>query len=158
MLDTENKLAWCAEGEKAEQRFAGRLLGGNVSVFNNPAKVTDKFTHDLFIILPSDLKTIRTRFNTADRYGIDPRTAITINVKDLERYKQFYPHIVIIFDIDFGDFQSVRITNLREIKRAIKLGMAKPHTYLKRVDDTQGNGKESYVLDALWFSEIGDGK
>ena len=72
MIDNEDKSYWCHLGEQAEQRFAAPLIGG-CSVFINPAKAENKFTHDFFIVMPCDLKTIRTRFNTADRYGIDSK-------------------------------------------------------------------------------------
>lgn len=154
MISNEDKKTWCELGEKAEQRFAGSAFKSNVVVFPNPSKVTNPFAHDFYIMQPADLKTIRTQFRTADRYGISPDTAITLNVKDIERYTKLYPHIVLIFDIDYPNFKSVRYTTLREIKRAIKLGKAKLHEYQSRIDDVRGNAKSSYVLDALWFSEL----
>jgi len=150
----EDKSAWCEEGVKAEVRFAGPLLESGCTVFQNPAKRSDKYSHDFFFVAPCDLKTIRTRFQTANRYGFDPKTAITLNCKDLQRYLDNYPHIVIIFDIDYGDFQSIRYANLREIRQVVQRGLAIKHTYEQRVDDTKGNARDSYVLDALWFREL----
>lgn len=150
----EDKQAWCEKGAEAEVKFAGPVIGSGCAVMANPAKSENKYTHDLFLVLPSDLKTIRTRFNTADRYGIPSKTAFTLNKKDVDRYAQKYPHIVLIFDIDYGDFKSIRYAPLREIQRAIQLGKAKLHVYLNRVDDTSGNAKDSYVMDAMWFKEL----
>lgn len=96
----------------------------------------------------------KTQINTADRYGIPAKTAITINRKDIERYSAKYPNIVLILDIDFGDWRSIRYAPLRDIKRAIRRGAAKLHAYQNRTEDTRGNAKESYVLDALWFPEF----
>ena len=154
-VSNEDKRAWCELGAQAEVRFAGPVFASGCAVMMNPAKTESKFSHDLFLTLPADLKTIRTRFNTSGRYGIDSKTAFTLNVKDIQRYSSLYPHIVLIFDIDYGDFKTIRYASLREIKRAIKLGKAKLHTYKDRLDDTSGNARDSYVLDATWFQELG---
>jgi hypothetical protein len=154
VIDRQDKQAWCEAGALAETKIAGPLLPRGGALMLNPAKRYDKYTHDLFITLPSDLKTIRTRFNTAHRYGIDPRSAITLNVKDIERYAEHYPNIVLVFDVDFGDYKRFCYSHLREIQRAIKAGAAKLHTYRERVNDTQGNAKASYVLDAEWFPQL----
>jgi hypothetical protein len=153
MIDPQDKPAWCKAGADAEQRMAGPLLPRGGALMMNPAKAADPYTHDLFIMLPSDLKTIRTRFETAHRYGIDPRSAITINVKDVERYTQKSPTIVIVFDVQFEDYRRLCLAPLREIRRAIKLGKAKLHEYQNRRDDDRGNAKASWVLDAEWFPE-----
>lgn len=149
----EDKQAWCEAGQQAEVRFAGPLFSG-VSILQNPAKSLDKYTHDFYMMVPSDLKTIRTRFNTADRYGIQAATAFTLNKKDVDRYKEKYPHIIIIFDIDYGDYKTLRYAPLREIQRAIFYDKAKLHTYIHRVGDTAGNAKESWVMDSKWFREL----
>lgn len=154
MVTNEDKDVWCRRGEEAEQRFAGPALPCGGAVFANPAKLHDKYTHDLFIVLPADLKTIRTQFRTASRYGIPPESAITVNKKDIDRYMSLYPHIVLVFDIDFPGFRSRRYAPLADIVKAIKRGHARLHTYNNRVDDERGNAKESYVLDALWFREL----
>jgi hypothetical protein len=120
----------------------------------NPAKARDRYTHDIFVTLPGDLKTIRTRFNTASRYGIDPRSAITLNVKDVERYQRLYPTIVIVFDVRFADYSRLCYATLRQIALAIKSGKARRHEYQGRVGDTQGNATASWVLDAEWFPEL----
>ena len=157
MESTENKLFWCDIGAEAEKRFAAPMLGA-CSVFLNPAKIENKYTHDFFIVMPCDLKTIRTRFNTSSRYGVNSKTGFTINKKDIERYSEKYPDIIIIFDIDYGDFQTVRYASLSDLKRAIRSGYAKLHEYQNRVDDVSGNAKSSYVMDALWFKEFGGKK
>ena len=154
MISNEDKQTWCNRGVEAEERFAGPAFSSGCAVFQNPAKLENKYSHDMFFVSPSDLKTIRTRFLTAGRYGFDPKTAITLNQKDVVRYSEKYPHIIIVFDIDYGDFKSTRYAQLSDIKRAIKTGFAKLHTYQHRVGDTHGNAKDSYVLDALWFREL----
>lgn len=150
----EDKKAWVELGTKAEAHFSMPIFKGGVTVFTNPAKAENKFTHDLFFVQPADLKTVRTPFRTADRYGIPSKTAITLNKKDVDRYREKYPHIVIIFDVEYPDFKSIRYASLREINYLIDVGLAKLHTYINRVDDQSGNAKESYVLDATWLEEM----
>lgn len=149
----EDKKAWCEYGDQIEVEFVSKMLASKCSVFMNPAKSESKVTHDLFIVMPSDLKTTRTRFRIADRYGILSHSAITLNKKDVDRYADIYPHI-IIFDVKYEDFSCVCYAPIREIKKAIRRGVAKLHTYINRVNDTQGNAKESWVLDSMWFKEI----
>jgi hypothetical protein len=151
MISNENKSWWVRAGAAAESSFAGPVFGSGCAVIANPAKFENPYSHDLFMMIPADLKTVRTQFRTADRYGISPRTAITINKKDIERYERLYPHIVIIFDIDIPEFKSTRYAALREVRKAINAGMAKLHVYQHRVGDVMGN-----VLDATWFPEIGE--
>jgi hypothetical protein len=153
MPHNEDKQAWCDVGQAAEVKFAGPLFSG-VSILQNPAKSFDKYTHDFYMMMPCDLKTIRTRFNTSDKYGIPPFTAFTLNKKDVDRYSEKYPHIIIIFDIDYGDYKTLRYATLREIQRTIGLGKAKLHTYLHRVGDNSGNAKESWVMDSKWFKKL----
>jgi len=154
MIDRQDKDAWVTAGAEAEQRMAGPLLPRGGALMMNPAKRHDPYTHDLFITLPSDLKTIRTRFATADRYGIPSRSAITLNAKDVERYRELYPTIVIVFDVDYGDYRRLCWATLREIARAISKGVARLHEYRDRVGDERGNARASWVMDAEWFPEL----
>lgn len=153
LISPQNKDYWCEVGAKVESNLFGKHLSG-CAFMANQGKAVDKYAHDGFILKPADIKTIRTRFETADRYGIPSRSAFTLNRKDLLRYKELYPLIDIIFDIDYGDYKTIRIANLREINAVVKDGRAKLHTYQHRVNDTAGNAKESYVLDAEWFMEL----
>lgn len=152
----EDKSYWVKHGSNAEAQFAGPVFQSGCAVIANPAKLNDIYSHDLFLMVPADLKTIRTPFRTADRYGISSRTAITINRKDIERYEKYYPHIVLVFDISYPEFRSIRYAPLRDIRKAIKAGIARLHSYQNRVQDEHGNAKDSYVLDATWFAELGE--
>lgn len=153
-MNTEDKKAWCEAGAKSEMLFTEKMLDSGFGVMCNPAKKGDPYTHDFYLTLPSDLKTIRTRFRTADRYGIPPFSAITLNVKDVDRYIKLYPHIVIIFDVDYGDYKRLCYAPLRQIYDLIKSGKAVRHIYQNRVDDKLGNARDSYVLDAEWFTRM----
>ena len=148
-------------GAAAERTLAGRVFPSGIAMFGNPGKAKDKYTHDAFIVFQADIKTVRTRFYKAgELHGIPPVSAVTLNVKDVERYKSLYPSIHIVFDIDypaedtFPAFKSVRLASLTLILKYIEKGKAKLHTYYQRADDASGNGKASYVLDAAWLREI----
>ena len=163
-MDTEDKQSWCDYGDDAERHFvAGRLfdigLGGHI----NPQKKTNPYVHDMFVQFPSDIKTVRTPlFKSMELYGIDPQYAITFNHKDAERYKEFYPNIIVIFDIwwkncslniggqDYAvkDMHLTAAGFLHDIRTAIVKSGSCRIDYSRRVEDTSGNAKSSWVLDA----------
>jgi hypothetical protein len=169
-MDTEDKQSWCSYGEDVEKSFAGiRLPSLGLGGFVNPQKAKDKYTHDLFVQFPCDLKTVRTPFFKAkEMFGIDPQYAVTFNEKDGTRYSELYPNIIVIFDISWDDCGKVingvqynvkpmHLTVsgfLKDIKRAIVAsGLAKVD-YARRVNDTQGNAKRSWVFDARHLQKI----
>ena len=152
-VSNEDKIAWCIRGAEQEKAFVRRTFSG-CRFAMNPAKDCDPYTFDLMLTVPCDLKTITTRFRMADAlYGISSISAITLNVKDIERYKA-HPHMVIVFDVDYGDFKRVCKATMPEIRRLIDMGKARLHTYKARVDDKAGNAKDSYVFDSLWFQPL----
>jgi hypothetical protein len=169
-MDTENKQEWCDYGDDAERIFAaGRLfqlgLGGHI----NPQKKTNPYVHDLYVQFPSDLKTVRTPlFKSMELYGIDPQYAVTFNHKDAERYKDLYPNIIVIFDIlwnechkEFGgvkyqvaDMHLSVAGFLSDIRNAIIKSGSHRIDYARRVEDTSGNAKSSWVFDARHLQQI----
>lgn len=163
---TEDKLDWCERfGEHAEMAFAiDRMHHLGVPCYLNPQKAQDKYTHDLCSIFPSDLKTVRTPlFKAREIYGIDPQYAVTFNKKDAQRYRKHYPNIVVIFDVQWEGaecskeiggtlyrVEPMRLTAagfLSDIASAIKASGSHVITYQRRVNDEQGNAKESFVFD-----------
>lgn len=169
-MDTEDKQVWCDYGDDAERHFvAGRLfdlgLGGHI----NPQKKTNPYVHDMFVQFPSDLKTVRTPlFKSMELYGIEPQYAVTFNHKDAERYKELYPNIVVIFDIwwkncasniggqDYAvkDMHFTVAGFLSDIRNAIVKSGSHRIDYTRRVGDTNGNAKFSWVLDARHLQKI----
>ena len=169
-MDTENKQEWCDYGDDAERSFAaGRLfqlgLGGHI----NPQKKTNPYVHDLYVQFPSDLKTVRTPlFKSMELYGIDPRYAVTFNHKDAERYKELYPNIIVIFDIlwnnchkdlsgvkyQVADMHLTVAGFLSDIRNAIVKSGSHRIDYARRVEDTNGNAKSSWVFDARHLQQI----
>jgi hypothetical protein len=165
MIDTEDKLAWCEKfGVETEVNFAlGRMHEFGLPTYLNPAKRNDKYTHDLCTIFQTDLKTVRTPlFKSQEMFGIDPQYAVTFNVKDGIRYSELYPNIVVIFDVEWQrqcsmviggvnyEVQPMHQTHvgfLSDIRNAILKSGNKKIQYAKRMNDTQGNAKESFVFD-----------
>lgn len=165
MIDTEDKLAWCEKfGVETEVNFAlGRMHEFGLPTYLNPAKRNDKYTHDLCTIFQTDLKTVRTPlFKSQEMFGIDPQYAVTFNVKDGIRYSELYPNIVVIFDVEWQrqcsmviggvnyEVQPMHQTHvgfLSDIRSAILKSGNKKIQYAKRMNDTQGNAKESFVFD-----------
>ena len=152
--NNEDKLAWCEHGDNLEKEFVIKSFDSGISLLRNPAKHENKYTHDLFAVFPSDLKSIKTQFNTADRYGIPRDYAITINEKDIKRYQEKYPNIVLLLDIEYPSYKGVRFASINRITKLIGMDKAKKHDYIHRVDDKNGNAKSSYVFDLRWFDEI----
>ena len=65
-------------------------MGWGISM--NPAKQSDKYTHDLIGMVPMDSKSIRTRWRESERlFSIPSEYAISITVKDLKRYNAAIP-------------------------------------------------------------------
>jgi hypothetical protein len=164
-FDTEDKLAWCEKfGTENELNFAiSKMHDVGLPTYVNPAKKTDKYTHDLFTIFPSDLKTVKTPlFKAKELFDIDPQFAVTFNLKDGLRYTKLYPNIIVIFDVEWKDqcsmiiggnkyevqpMHQIHVGFLKDIKNAIIKNGNKKITYSKRVNDNKGNAKESFVFD-----------
>lgn len=153
--DLQDKAAWCQFGDAQELAFLAETWASNIAVFRNPAKLDDPFAHDLFAVFPADLKSIRTPFATADRYGLDPRFAVTINAKDVQRYSQKQPAMMVLLDVRFPWHQAIHVAQIGHLQAATVNGRAKLHHYLQRVDDKQGNAKSSWVYDCRWFPVLG---
>lgn len=164
-LPTEDKAAWCEAGAKAEVEFARRLRKFGFSGGINIEKDDDPFAHDLFVTVPSDLKTVRTPlFMARELYGLDPQYTVTFNVKDGQRYAKLYPNILVIFDVkwDVTEWNDKKVEPmhrtyagfLSDIRRAIKAAGVQKIRYQRRISDTGGNAKESFVFDVRLLSEF----
>jgi len=105
--------------------------------------------------MPCDLKTLTTPWIYSERmFGIPPTYAISINRKDLRRYYQLYPNIIIILDVQYPDYQAAHWTDLDRLKIFVKSGKVQLHKYQTRIDDDQGNAKDSYIFDVRWFPKL----
>ena len=151
-IDLEDKLAWCEAGAAAEGDFVAQanIVGWGIGL--NPAKQTDKFTHDLMGMVPMDLKSIRTQWRESERlFGIPSEYAISINLKDLKRYKQLYPNILVILDVRWSGKYMLTIPRAQAL---LNQGKAHRHQYKGRVDDERGNAKDSLVFDLRDLDEV----
>jgi len=154
---TEDKLAWCEAGAAAEGDFVAQanIVGWGVSL--NPGKLQDKYTHDFMGYVPMDLKSIRTQWRESERlFGIPPEYAVSVNVKDLRRYRDKYPNILIVLDVRWAGRYMLTVPRAQWLLRE---GRAKRHEYQNRQDDEAGNAKDSLIFDLRDLDEVicGDG-
>ncbi len=180
-IDTEDKMKWCREGEIYENQFVDFMTRySHITLSINPEKKTNPLAPDLLV--PGygvcDLKSQRTPFFTANKYGIEPRDAITLNMKDVIRYRKLYPEIGIFFWINWQNNKvpnnrfkpieykwGVYFTSIKTILSFIDDGVAKTHEYERRKESTatkmkewgmnsQKNAITSYVLDCNWLQPL----
>lgn len=163
--DTEDKSWWLQHGENLEFDFVTKcrnLLGLEISI--NPQKQMDKTAPDLvFEGCLADLKTQNTPFFTSSRYGIDPRFCVTFNRKDFERYSAMYPEIIIFFWVDwkqltYKEMSTSHLVGVFKVGfqqlREMVAGGAPEHAYLRRINDTAGNAKTSFLFDVRNMSNL----
>lgn len=148
--DLQDKEAWCEFGESLEREFLEGCWISGASVARNLEKKWNKYTFDCTLTVPADVKHVGTEFRTAYRYGVDPKWAVTLNNKDVKRYAEKYPGIVIIFNVQHKLYQGVHFAPLSQIKKIIESGAVKTHFYLQRQGDLK-NASHSWVLDIRWF-------
>ena len=169
-MNNEDKLAWCEYGEKTEYLFSQqKLFDLGLAGHVNLAKKENPYAHDLFVQFPVDLKTITTPlFMAQEMYDLDPQYTATFNHKDAVRYKNLYPNIIIIFDVNWkdlsreinGNVYTVAPMNITvagfvsDVSRAVRKCGNKKITYKNRIEDQIGNAKESWVFDIRHLHKI----
>jgi len=169
--DNQNKTAWVEayglvkETEFVEKNLPLVPLQGRI----NPAKKHNKFTNDLEVIFPSELKTIDTPFFKSGEmfagFGpFDPQYTATFNKKDYDKYKVEQPDwFTIFFHLHFvghkcaltirgreykvNPIDRIYIVQFFYLKALIESGKAPLHKYGERQNDQQGNAKDSYIID-----------
>ena len=171
-ISNEDKGYWIEWGEKKERDFCEKMAPYlKIQARRNPERKYDKFAPDLEIlqdgkITKAELKYRETPFFTAGKYKMKPQTTFTFNKKDYERYteKKFvdkYGDIPIYIwihwktlsgnGIKVNPFGGVWLGSSLGIKRIIDTKSSPLHKYKYRVDDKEGNAKESYLLDVSFF-------
>lgn len=178
-INTEDKMRWCKEGELYEKIFVDQMCKHtHLQISINPEKESNPMAPDLFV--PGyglcDLKAQRTPFFTAGRYGISPSDAITLNMKDVIRYRELYPEIGIFFWINWLNNQAsnnrfkpvsykwgIYFATISEVLGFIDKGIAKTHEYEHRKQqvvnsklnsfgmNNEKNATKSFVLDSKWL-------
>lgn len=166
--DLQNKGAWCEHGLSKEYVFVEKY-GHKLGLIINPEKGTNKYAPDLchFLVTElSDLKTQNTPFFTAGKYGYDPQYTVTFNKNDADRYRSEYPEIDIYFWVDWVAVRYFKqSTDIRYCDTDIRVkpmyGVWKVafkdldeiiknsplHEYQERINDNQGNAKESFLIN-----------
>ncbi len=157
----QDKGVWCKAGASKEEGFVG-LYGKKLNLKINPEKENDPYAPDLVNTrngLLADLKIQNTPFFQAKaRFGLDPQYTVVFNKKDKLRYKAKYPDIEIYFAVDWQAIKFVSAKTIEVLpmvgvwfipfgKLDVLLKSAPLHEYVQRMGDTQGNARESYVLD-----------
>ncbi|KQQ94955.1 hypothetical protein [Massilia sp. Leaf139] len=163
--DTEDRGWWYLHGAAMEKEFVKLCrtkFGLDAEI--NPAKDEDPCAPDLMVNGGlADLKSQRTPFYTARRFGIDPRYAVTFNRKDYERYKAYYSDISIYFWLDWTETSSrwgtvdyyggIFHLPFSDVAALIEAG-APEHSYQHRVGPGDPNAKSSFILDIRKFTAL----
>jgi hypothetical protein len=120
----------------------------------NPEKKDNKYVFDLLYNgEPADLKTVRTPFFTAWKYRLNPSKTVTLNIKDIVRYKK-YENFTIVFWVNWqaqtkygttvDTIDGVWCYTMDDLRSLLPLPT---HSYQKRTNDTKGNAKDSVVIE-----------
>jgi cold shock CspA family protein len=164
---TEDKFAWCLEGEKLEEAFVREIvpkIGRNLII--HPDKKYKPTSIDLYnpdTKEISDLKTQNTPFFTSTRFGFDPTYTVTFNKKDYNRYKKVYPNAIIYWYVKWNQltWKNLSVQPLEGVwevpfcvmAKAIETGHAYLHVYENRKNDDE-NAKDSYLFDLRGFNRL----
>lgn len=166
--DLQDKKTWCKTGETLEVEFLKKFgdkfdLRANEEKSNNPT--LPDFIHNgtsRYV----DLKTQNTPFFSASKYQQNRQYAVTFNNIDLQRYRELYPRITVIFHviweatkIKYDDGRTFEVRPMSGIWAATIEHISKHctadkyHAYQQRVSDNKGNAKGSFVLDLRCLTE-----
>ena len=147
-ISNEDKASWCQQGLNWEHDFVANKNFRDISIEMNNDKESNPYTYDMKGLFPCDLKTIHTPWKYAPRmFGIPSDFAISINHKDLSRYRELYPNIILILDVQYPNYKNTHWANLHLLRQLILNNKAFLHEYKNRINDTNGNAKNSYVFD-----------
>lgn len=171
MHDTEDKNWWVIEGRRKEDIFVQEVAPQlKINAIINPDKKTNPYGPDLIVDgAIADLKCQETPFfKSYSLYRIPNQYAVTFNYKDYINYRKNYPNIVLFFWIYWKELEkivgSVTYTvkpmsgiwkvNFNKLLGWIETGKVPLHQYLRRVNDSAGNAKDSYIFDIRKFDEL----
>ena len=89
-INNQDRFAYYRLGEKYEDKFVEICQANNIEAGINPEKETNPYAPDLIMNgKVSDLKTQTLPFFKSEKiYNIPPEDAISLNRKDVERYKK----------------------------------------------------------------------
>ena len=156
VLNTEDKTSWIDWGVQKEHDFLYvcqkyDILAG-IKKSTGPVYYPEFVYQDRYL----DLKTVHTPFFLAQRkFKIDPAFAVTLNKQDVTACTIKYPKCQIVFWVNWKAATNFGVSVEKRqgiwflsYEQMINLVEDAPlHVYQNRIDDTQGNAKDSYVLD-----------
>ena len=89
-INNQDRFAYYKLGEKYEDKFVEICKAHNIDADINPEKETNRYAPDLIMNgKVSDLKTqTMPFFKSKEKFNISPEDAISLNRKDVERYKK----------------------------------------------------------------------
>ena len=97
--DLDNKAFWCQLGEDKEHAFAKVMskIDSPYQVEIHPEKESNPYHPDLLVNFNSEnligeVKTKNSPLFIADKYGVNPQYALTMDLKDSFNYNKLAPH------------------------------------------------------------------
>lgn len=162
MPDTEDKDYWLRHGGLAEDAFLDFCSSKGVllSLARNPGNRATPWLPE-FVLgeRVCDLKRQAIPFFSAGRYGLDPRTTVTLNVRDVDDIERKYPDCVVLFWVNWhirhartrtGEVIVVRPLHgvwQASSRQVIQMASEAPvHAYQRRQPGGR-NAPESYLLN-----------
>jgi hypothetical protein len=163
VLDLNDKTGWCKYAVHEEELFVF-LYGSRLNLRMNPAKAENQYAPDLLWnhCTPAELKIRKTPLFIAGRYKLDPQYAVTINLKDIDRYQEKYPSMPIYFWVWWHQLEGFgrTVKPMQGVWGIYVQDLVKLCTedrvieYEKRRMDTLGNAKSSYVISVTKMKEL----
>jgi hypothetical protein len=174
-MDTENKELWYKKSLHWEKYFCDNIANMfGIEAIINPEKIRNPMAIDLIIksqkgdILTELKPQFTPFFKSKELYGIDSQFAFAFNVRDYYEYKNFNSNIWILFwlfwlenkmDINKKEYKVSSICGLwtcsiKMLNNFIINKKPDIHIYKKRINDNNGNAKNSYIFDIRNFINI----
>ena len=155
-FNTEDKSKWIDWGVAKESTFLWlceqyNILQG-IKKSSGPVYLPEFVYEDRYL----DLKTVRTPFFLSQqKFNIDPNFAVTLNKQDVLDCTIKYPECQIVFWVNWKATTNFGVSVKKQqgvwflsYERMEKMISDSPlHKYQNRIHDSNGNAKDSYVLD-----------
>lgn len=168
MHNTEDKTFWVNHGRSDEDVFVSDIAPriGLVAMIN-PEKKTNPYVPDLVVNNQlAELKHQTTPFFKAEiLYKISNQYAVTFNKKDYLNYSANHPDLIIYYWVNWKELSKTIRGEIISVKPLIGVwripfsffssrieeNKAPLHTYIRRVEDNEGNAKDRYLFDLREF-------
>lgn len=155
-LSNQDKQAWIRRGVGRERLFL-ELRQKHPILQGIAPSGEDKYVPE-FVYQGQylDLKSVYKPFYRAgQKYGVNPDFAVPLNVVDVRDCNEKYPGCQIVFWVRWDTSTDYEVTVnkqdgvwfLSHEKMNELASKAHVHTYQERTNDTEGNARDSYILD-----------